>query len=77
MAMVGSLPWDSQAAWDNKVLLATNLSYRSHLLVMCVYYSLYVGCIDTGAAYMQAWRDLHAACKFNLSLQRCENSPFA
>ncbi len=43
MAMVGSLPWASQAAWDNKVLLATNLSYRSHLLVMCVFYSLYVG----------------------------------
>jgi len=32
---VGSLPWDSQAAWDNKVLLATNPSYRSQVLVMC------------------------------------------
>ena len=43
MAMAASLTWDNKAAWDNKVLLATNLAYRSHLLVMCAFYSLYVG----------------------------------
>ena len=43
MAMGGSLHWASQAAWANKVLLATNPSYRSQLLVICVFYSFDLG----------------------------------
>ena len=72
--MVGSLPWDSQAAWDNKVLLATKFSYRSQLLVMCVYTLQSQQTPYTSlaiAAHLQACMDLmlRAVCKVSLPLQ--------